>query len=169
MPVVVVLPVPLNAYHHDDFRWRAGVADGLGYAVEDLLELGFEELFEFGSALDAYAEGSLAEVFEDDGGGGRADVGGEENGLEIGEGGLVDLAGEGDDGADGLGEGLASAGDRLLHAVEEAAPGLRLRDLGSGLVGLLLGFVGFAEEGVGHAGFSLADWVNTIRRGRAGP
>ena len=45
----------------------------------------------------------------------------EQDGFEVGEGGLVDLAGEGDDGADGLGEGLAGAGDRLLHAVEEAA------------------------------------------------
>ena len=52
---------------------------------------------------------------------GAADVGGEEEGLEADEGGFVDLAGEGDDGGDGFGEGLAGAGDRLLHAVEEAA------------------------------------------------
>src|SRR6202035_44741 len=92
--------------------------------VEDLLQLGFEELLEFVAALDAGAEGALAKVFHDDGGGGGAEVGGEEEGFEIEESGFVDLAGEGDDGADGLGEGLAGAGDGLLHAVEEAALGL---------------------------------------------
>ena len=34
--------------------------------------------------------------------------------------GLVDLACERDDGADGFGERLAGAGDRLPHAVKEA-------------------------------------------------
>jgi hypothetical protein len=92
----------------------------MGYAVEDLLELLLEELLELRSTLDAGAQGSLAEAFHDDSGGGGAEVGGEEHGLKRVERGLVDLAGEGDDGADGLGEGLAGAGDRLLHAVEEA-------------------------------------------------
>ena len=53
------------------------------------------------------------------GGGDGSDVGGEEDELEVFEGGFVDFAGEGDDGADGLGEGLAGARDRLLHAVED--------------------------------------------------
>src|SRR5260370_8719432 len=100
---------------------RVGVGDGGGYGVEDLLEFGLEELLEFGSALDAGAEGALAEVLHDDGGGGAADVCGEEERLGAGEGGFIDLAREGDDGAVGLGEGLAGAGDRLLHAGEEAA------------------------------------------------
>jgi len=135
----------VDADHHDDF-WRCGgVCDGAGYAVEDLLELGFEETVEFVAALDAYAECSLTKVFHHEGGGGSAEVGGEEERFEVGEGGLVDLAGEGDDGADGFGEGLPGAGDRLLHAVEEAAAGL-LR-LGIGLVR----FGGaLAEEGESH-------------------
>ncbi len=158
----------VDADHHDDFGGRGGMVDGLSYAVEDLLQLGFEELLELVAALDAGAESALAKVFEDEGGGGAADVGGEQDGFEAGEGGLVDLAGEGDDGADGLGEGLAGAGDRLLHAVEEAAlllgrfgGGRSLRG-GGGLVGLLLGFVAFAEERKCHADASLAmarDWA----------
>ncbi len=107
-------------------------------------EFGFEELLEFVAALDAGAEGALAEVFHDDGGGGGAEVGGEEERLEVDEGGFVDLAGEGDDGADGLGEGLAGAGDRLLHAVEEAelraGTPMRIRGLG------WFRFVAFSEE-----------------------
>ncbi len=97
------------------------MSDGTGYAVEDLLEFGLEETLEVVAALNADAEGALAEVFHDEGGGGCAEVCGEEDGLQADEGGLVDFAGERDDGADGLGEGLAGAGDRLLHAVEEAA------------------------------------------------
>jgi hypothetical protein len=79
------------------------VSNGLGHAIEDLLQLGFEKPFEFAATLDAGAEGALAQVFEDDRGCGAADVGGEEDRFEANEGGLVDLAGEGDDGADGLG------------------------------------------------------------------
>ena len=129
------------------------MTDGAGYAVEDLFELGFQELLEFVAALDADAEGALAEVFHDEGSGGSSEVGGEKERFEVEQGRLVDLAGEGDDGADGLGEGLASAGDRLLHAVEEAALRL-LRFRGGGLVR----FCGaFAEDGEGHAGSSLSD------------
>ena len=106
--------------HHDDFGRSSGMLDGAGYAVEYLLQLGLEELLEFVAALDAGAEGALAQVFHDDRGGGGAEIGGEEKRLEVEESGFVDFAGEGDDGADGLGEGLAGAGDRLLHSVEEA-------------------------------------------------
>src|SRR5882672_4522002 len=66
-----------------------------------------------------------------------------------------DLASEGDDGADGLGEGLAGAGDRLFHAVEEAA----LRLLGFGGGGLVRFCGAFAEDGEGHAVSSLSDWT----------
>jgi hypothetical protein len=125
------------------------VADWAGYVVEDLFEFGFQELLELFAALDAGAESALAEVLHDESSGGCAEVGGEEERLEMDEGGLVDLAGEGDDGADGLGEGLAGAGDRLLHAVEEAAFGL-LRFGGGGLVGLLVGLIALAEEREGH-------------------
>src|SRR6185437_12494579 len=146
--------------HHDDFGWRGGMLDGMRYAVEDLLQLGFEELLELGAALDAGAEGALAQVFDDDGGGGCAEIGAEQNGFEPDEGGFVDLAGEGDDRADGLGERLASASDRLLHAVEEAALLLcgfgRSFRRGGGLVGLLFRFVAFAEERECHADASLA-------------
>ncbi len=149
----------VDADHHDDLGRGGGVFDGAGYTVEDLLEFGFEELLELVAALDAGAEGALAEVFHDDGGGGGTEVGGEEEGFEIDEGGFVDFSREGDDRADGLGEGLAGAGDRLLHAVEEAAFGL-LRFGGAGLVR----FCGaFAEDGESHAGSSLAEGSETLR------
>jgi hypothetical protein len=119
-----------------------------------LFELGFEELLELVAALDAGAEGALAEVFHDEGGGGGAEIGREKKRFEIEEGGLVDFSREGDDGADGLGEGLAGTGDRLLHAVEETA--LRLRWFGGGLVGFCWAF---AEDGESHALSSLAMWV----------
>ena len=131
------------------------MADGAGDAVEDGFEFGFEELLEFVAALDAGAEGALAEVLHDEGGGGSAEVGGEEERLEVDEGGLVDLAGEGDDRADGLGEGLAGAGDRLLHAVEEAA----LRLLRFGGLGLVRFCGAFAEDGESHSASSLSDWT----------
>ena len=73
--MVVVLPVPLTPTIMMTSGGVAGCATGLGDAVEDLLELGFEELLELVAALDAGAEGALAEVFDDDGGGGRAEVG----------------------------------------------------------------------------------------------
>ena len=95
--------------------------------VEDVLELELEERFELGAGLDAFTEGALAKVFEDDLRGGGAYVGGEEQGFERIEGGLVDLAGEGDNGVEGLGEGLAGAGDGLPHAVEEARFGRTFR------------------------------------------
>ena len=132
---------------------------GAGDAVEDLLELGLEEALEVVTALDADAEGALAEVLHDECGGGSAQVCCEQQRLEVDQGGLVDFASEGDDGADGLGEGLAGAGDRLLHAVEEAAALLLLRLLSCGNYGfvrLLVGFVAFTEEGKGHAVASLA-------------
>ena len=71
---------------------------------------------------------ALAEVGDDFGGGGGADVGGEEREFEVVEGSVVDFAGEGDDGGDRLGKRFAGAGDRLLHAVEEA--GLALETVG---------------------------------------
>ena len=150
----------VDADHHDDLGRGGRMPDGAGDAVEDMLEFGFEELLEFVAALDAGAEGALAKVFHDEGGGGGAEVGGEEERLEVDEGGLVDLAGEGDDGADGFGEGLAGAGDRLLHAVEEAAFWL----LRFGSCGLVRFCGAFAEDGEGHAVSSLAierqgDWV----------
>ncbi len=46
----------------------------MGYAVEDLLKLGFEKLLKFVAASDAGAEGALAEVFKHDGSGGRPEV-----------------------------------------------------------------------------------------------
>ena len=67
----------------------------------------------------------------------------------------VDLAGEGDDGADGLGEGLAGARDRLLHAVEEAELGsaggmVSARGAGSGTVGGSGSGVRLPKRGEGH-------------------
>ncbi len=128
------------------------MADGAGDAVEDGLEFGFEELLEFIAALDAGAEGALAKVLHDEGGGGSAEVCGEEERLEVDEGGLVDLAGKGDYRTNGLGEGLTGAGDRLLHAVEEAA----LRLLRFGGLGLVRFCGAFAEDGEGHALSSLS-------------
>ncbi len=136
----------------------AGWWIGAGDAVEDGLELELEQALELGAAFDAVAEAALAEVFDDLRGGGGADVGGEQDGVEVGERGGVDLAGEGDDGADGLGEGLAGAGDRLLHAVEEAELGgvrgrVGLGCWGGGRLGDggRFGFGGaLAEEGEGH-------------------
>src|SRR5438552_1090103 len=92
------------ADHHDHFRWCGWVLDGTGYSVKDLLEFGFEELLEFVAALDAGAEGALAEVLHDDGRGRGAEVCGEEQGLEVDQSGFVDFAGKRDDGADGFGE-----------------------------------------------------------------
>ena len=97
---------------------------GLSHGVEDAEDFGLEQVLELGAVGDAVAEGAIAEAGDDFVGGGGADVGGEEGELEVVEGGFVDFAGEGDDGGDGVGERLAGAGDRLLHAVEEAA-GLR--------------------------------------------
>ena len=57
--------------------------DGAGYGVQDWPELGFEKALEFVAAVDSGAKGALAKVFEDEGGGGRAEVGGEEDGLEV--------------------------------------------------------------------------------------
>ena len=94
--------------------------DRASYVVENLLEFGLEDLTKLGSALDAGAESALAKVLHDDGGRGAADVRCEEARLELIKGGLIDLAGERDDGADGVGERLAGARDRLPHAVEEA-------------------------------------------------
>ena len=78
-------------------------------------------------------------------------------GSRSSEGGFVDLAGEGDDGGDGLGEGLAGAGDRLLHAVEEACAcrGDACSDWDGWSGGF---FVAFSEEVEGHALSSLSDW-----------
>jgi len=90
------------------------MVDGALDVVEDGLELGFEELPELVASLDACAEGALTQVFKDDGGSGGADVGFEEDGFEMIEGGGVNLAGERDDGGDGFAEGFAGAGDRLL-------------------------------------------------------
>ena len=134
--MVVVLPVPLTPTIMMTSGGVAGCWMGWATPSRICLSSGFEELLEFGAALDAGAEGALAEVLHDDGCGGAADVGGEEERLEAGEGGFVDFAGEGDDGADGLGEGLAGAGDRLLHAVEEAElrGGLRVGRFGLGWV-----------------------------------
>jgi len=100
--VVVVLPVPLTPTMRMTSGGGGRVLDGVGYAVEDLAQLGLEDLLELGPALDAGAQGALAEVLHDDGSGGAADVGGEQAWLKLVERGLVDLAGERDDGADGL-------------------------------------------------------------------
>ncbi len=83
----------VDADHHDDLGRRVGMVDGPSDAVEDGFELGFEELLELVAALDSGAEGALAEVFEDQGGGGGSDVGGEQDGFEVVEGGGVDPRG----------------------------------------------------------------------------
>ena len=129
----------VDADHHDDFGrgWRVG--DRFVDGVEDVEDLGFEEPLELGAVGDAAAEGDVAELGDDLLGGAGADIRGEQGELEVVERGLVDFAGEGDDGGDGAGEGLAGAGDRLLHAVEEAA----------GLLGL-----GFCRR---FGGFALAE------------
>lgn len=74
------------------------------YVVENLFEFGLEDLTKLGSAFDAGAEGALTKVLHDDGGRGAADIRCEEARLELIKGGLIDLAGERDDGADGVGE-----------------------------------------------------------------
>ena len=151
MPEVVVLPVPLTPTIMMTSGGVGGWVTGRATPSRICLELLLEELFELGAAGDAGAVGALAEVFEHDGGGGGADVGGEEDGLEVGDGGLVDLAGEGDDGGDGFGEGFAGAGDRLLHAVEEGAAR------------------GFFGGGVGSCGgFALAEAEEAGAPGRLG-
>ena len=126
--------------------------DGPGYAVQDLFEFGLQEALEFVAALNAGAEGALTKVFHDEGCRRGAEVRGEEQRFEIDEGALIYFASEGDDGADGLGERLASTSDRLLHAIEEAA--LLLLRFGSG--GLVRFRGAFAEEGESHALSSLA-------------
>jgi len=69
--VVVVLPVPLTPTINDYLGWGGRVTDGPGDVVQDLLQLGFEELLEFLAALDAGAEGALAEVLHYERGGGK--------------------------------------------------------------------------------------------------
>lgn len=105
--------------------------------VEDGFEMVFEELFEFGSALDLLAFGAFAQGGDDLGGGGDADVGGDEDHLEFFEGGFVDFASKGDDAVDFFAEVVAGLRDRLLHAVED---------------GFFLGFVEASEEGLDHWG-----------------
>jgi hypothetical protein len=68
----------IDADHEDDLRGRGGMLHGARDAIEDLLELGLEDLPELGSALDAGAECALPEVLHDDGRGGAADVGGQQ-------------------------------------------------------------------------------------------
>ncbi len=97
------------------------MGDGFVDGVQDAEDFGFELELEFGAVGDAVAEGAIAQAGDDLVGGGGADVAGEEGEFEVVERGFVDFAGEGDDGGDGVGERLAGAGDRLLHAVEEAA------------------------------------------------
>jgi len=97
------------------------MGDGSVDGIEDAEDLGFELQLELGAVGDAVAEGSIAQAGDDLVGGGGADVAGEEGELEVVERGFVYFAGEGDDRGDGVGERLAGAGDRLLHAVEEAA------------------------------------------------
>ena len=85
LPVVVVLPVPLTPTIMMTSGAVAGWVIGAGDAVEDGLELELEQALEFGAALDAVAEGALAQVLDDLRGGGGADVGGEQDGVEVGE------------------------------------------------------------------------------------
>jgi len=84
----------------------------------------FEQGAEFFTAGDVLAFGSVAEVGEDGGGGGVADVAGEQGRFEVVEHGLVDGTGDGEDGLELVGEGFPGAGDGLLHAGEEAGGGL---------------------------------------------
>ena len=139
--------------------------DGENHAVEHTLEFQLEQLLQLRATFNALAQGTLAQVFEHNRGGGGAYVGRQQKRLERLEGGFVHLAGERDDGIEGLRERLAGAGDGLPHAVEEAALGHtgligRRRAFGDGLRPLLLDgrrgvvllvFAAPAEEGESHA------------------
>ena len=172
LPEVVVLPVPLTPTSMMTSGGEGGWVMGASDAVEDGLEFGLEEGFELGAGGDAGAVGALTEVFEDEGGGGGAEVGGEQDGLERGDGGLVDLAGEGDDVGELLGEGVAGAGDGGPHAVEEGAAGgvfggggLGLREFRFGRGGLGFGgALALAEEIEGHGGSLVERVKGEVRR-----
>ncbi len=154
LPEVVVLPVPLTPTIMMTSGGACGVGDWAGDAVEDGLQLGLEEVLEFdrrlrcrcGGRAGAGCSRTMAVVAAPMSAARR--MGSSEMRVDF-----VDLAGERDDLADGLGEGLAGAGDGLPHAVEEAAffgrrgVGGRGRRGGFGVGG----FVALAEEVEGHA------------------
>ena len=59
------------------------MGDGMVDRAKDAEDFGFEELLEFGAVGDALAESAVAQVGDDDVGGGGTDVGGEESDLEV--------------------------------------------------------------------------------------
>ena len=142
----------VDADEEGDFGRGGGVATGRIGASRIPRICGLEQVAQFFAAVDCLEAGAFAEGVDDLGGGLHADVAHDERGFEFFEGGLVDLAGEGDDVVDLGGEGLAGARDGLLHAVEEA--GFLLFFL------LLLWFFGFFEaakqaDEIGHGLYSV--------------
>ena len=97
-----------------------GRFDEVGLVIEDGLELKLQQPAKFSAAFDALAQSPLTKVLDDLRGSRGADIGGEQDGLKLVERGEVDLAGERDDGADGLGEGVAGAGDRFAEQVRDS-------------------------------------------------
>ncbi len=110
----------VHAHHHDHFRCALhpgqGLRSGRGQNRQQFL---FKQAFEFIHVLDLPAVRLVAEFFKNFMGGSGAEVGANQGGFEIVEGGAVDLLADGDDVLDALGQVLAGARDRLLHALNK--------------------------------------------------
>jgi len=74
----------------------------------------FQQTLEFVDVLDLFAVGLVAQLFQNLARGGGAEIGANQRGFEIVEGGAVDLLADGDDIFDALGQVLAGARDGLF-------------------------------------------------------
>ena len=136
LPMVVVLPVPFTP----TTRITSGVPSTFvsGRAVVEVRiasSSSFEQALQFVYVFDLLAIGLVAELLENFVSGGGAEVGADQRGFQVVEGGAVDFFADGDDVLDAFSEVLARARDRLLHAIEKTG---------------LLDFVQAAEEGLNH-------------------
>ena len=118
----------VDADDQNHFRRAIDFADGARIrCVQNRQQFFFQQALEFLHVFDLLAVGLVAQFAENFLRGGIAQVGADERGFEIVERVAVDFFAEGDDFLDALGEVLASARDRLLHAVEEAGLSFLLR------------------------------------------
>src|SRR4029077_691956 len=126
----------IDAHHEDDFGRAVDFLDRAGICCsEDGKQFFFQYSLEFFDVLDLLAVGFVAKLFQDLVSSFGAQVGANERGFQVIEGGAVNLLAERNCFFDALAEILASARDRLFHALEET--------------GFLL-FVKAAKKGLDH-------------------